>query len=170
MKLNSMSIMTAMGLAMAVAACSNSSSSDAGSTVAAIIHDDCVKAFSCQSTEPTGDASIYGSTEAQCETNLTALIGDVDASVTAGRVTFNASGASGCESDASTAINAESCTDFWASTAVATSSGSCTTVFVGTVATGGTCTSALDCVTGDNCTVASGSTTLYPGTCQPSAS
>lgn len=123
----------------------------------------CASAFECKADYPA-DAPIphdqlFGANEAACKTSLGANLSgaDVQVSVDAGRITYDAGDAQACIDF----IDGLSCTDFWGSLFKDTppQPAVCDTAFVGTVADGGTCTTDLDCsASGSSCN---------SGTCGP---
>jgi hypothetical protein len=153
-------------LAGAFAACGGggggfSSGSDA---MHAAIRASCEKAFDCMSSydaamhNNTAFADSYGNSVDDCVTQteafITAFLGanyfdELDASIDAGRVTFNSDDAQTCID----AGSAETCDQYFGQNgATADSPPECDTTFVGTVSDGGDCTIDQDCATdGDSC-------------------
>lgn len=106
----------------------------------------CGTAFECEPSFPTNlgvtHEDVFGADIAACKSRL--ITSDqLQASVDAGRVTFNATAAGTCISK----LDAFDCPGFW--TALTSTNGfpaECDAATVGTVQTGGTCTINLDCV------------------------
>ena len=128
------------------------------------IHAQCDKAFDCKASyDPsmhdgnTFDAQ-YGTSAQNCYDMTIALLEQfvgadyfdkIDASQSAGRIQYNASDASTCL-DEETAMSCD--VIFEQNGAVEADVPECDTALVGTVQTGGACTTDLDCATdGDSC-------------------
>ena len=105
----------------------------------------CGTAFECQASFATNlgvtHTEVFGANVAACRAQL--ITGtQIEASVDAGRVTFNESAASTCISK----LAALDCAGFWAALTNNTFPTECDMATDGTVATGGVCTINLDCV------------------------
>ena len=99
---------------------------------------------------------------------MTAALGDVGASVTAGRVVFSTTNGASCIEYTTSKFEGESCDQFWAAGG-SDDDATCSAAFVGQVAGGAMCYSAFDCIAGDICALDSSSgTASYPGVCQAS--
>jgi hypothetical protein len=116
----------------------------------------CQKAFDCMSTFPSGQGITFdqefGSSESICETMYSGAATDtkakLEASISAGRITYNSDDAQVCIDG----VKNETCGQFWG-TDTYTPPPECDTAFQGTVADGGTCTIDDDCATsGSSCT------------------
>ena len=114
----------------------------------------CEKAFECRSSYPGGETqfvSFYGNSEADCRARLGALIdlqvAEVEASVEAGRIEYDAGDAEECL-DAYADLT---CEEAW-STDGQEESAACENAFRGTVPDGGQCTNDMDCAAdGSDC-------------------
>jgi len=114
----------------------------------------CGKAFDCMSSFPSDAgfqfSEVFGTSEPACVANLEQSLdpADLQDSVDAGRVLFDASDAQTCLAF----FTGLSCTDFWdvelGRSTTLTPPSACDTAFVGTVANGGLCTTPLDCSDG----------------------
>lgn len=154
--MRAISISFVAALALAAAACGGSDDAlTASDFIADYSGGVCAKAFECMSTFPGTPAQFsatFGASEAACPTALNFISGaDLQASVDAGRVTYDEGMASQCVS----AVAAFACADFWTASAAPAA---CTGTLMGTVAVGGTCTLGIDCTSG-----------VCDGTCQAPA-
>jgi hypothetical protein len=128
------------------------------------IRTSCQRAFDCMASydpamnNDTPFSERYGTSVDDCIVQTNALIeaflgpgfaGKLDASVAAGRITYNAADAEVCLA----ASRALTCDQFFGQNgATATSPPECDTTFVGHVATGAACTIDLDCAAeADDC-------------------
>ncbi len=104
----------------------------------------CNKLFSCMSTYPNSPASFstnFGASESACVAMVSptdAVLAAIDASVLAGRITFNSADASTCTAGVSNVT----CEALWEEDPVITfgERPTCYTAILGTVPVGGTCT------------------------------
>ncbi|MBL8626046.1 MAG: hypothetical protein JNK64_32320 [Myxococcales bacterium] len=150
---------------LALLACGGGDGLDnASDAFKASIQASCEKAFDCMASydasmnNDTPFAQAYGTSVSDCVSQTTELImaflgadyfAKLDASVAAGRVTYDAGDAQACL-DAS---SGQTCDQFFGQNgAVYTPPAVCDTALRGTVATGGTCTIENDCaVSADTC-------------------
>lgn len=118
----------------------------AGEAIAAQVRLFCEAAHHCRDwyVEPPEPIepfeARYGSTESECVEILLGQYGDVQASVDAGRILYDARDAEECIDR----TYYGRCADFWRGAYVRPAA--CETAFVGIVPDGGFCTSELDCV------------------------
>jgi len=157
--------MMILGSILLGSACGGSDDLTAGELSGTILSLYCDKAYGeCGDQQPAGYQDFYGATAAECETILAAFLGteaDVNASVAAGRIDFDAAQGAACIDDSTAQIDAISCADFFAGNL--TDDASCDAALQGTVAAGGTCYTSIDCVEDTTCTFANGADT---GTCE----
>lgn len=150
---------------VALLACGGDDGIDSASgAFKASIQASCEKAFACMSSydaamnNDTPFAQSYGTSVSDCVTRtnaiLTQLLGadyltKLDASVDAGRITFDAADAQACLD----AGSAQTCDQFFDQNgATYTPPAACGTALAGTVATGGECTIEDDCaLSADTC-------------------
>jgi hypothetical protein len=152
MRFNNVSIALIATLAMSAAACGGDDD-DAPLTASGYITGlgggVCGKAFECMSTFPGTPADFtatFGSSEAACPAALGFVSGaELQASVDAGRTTFDAAAGAMCIAG----IKAFTCPQWWDPNVPAPAS--CSTVLVGTVADGGACTLNAECASGGGC-------------------
>ena len=145
---------------MLVAACGGGGGGGGLSAKAAIDEEldfICTRAFECKAdypaTAPIPHEQLFGANETACKGLLSESFdgAGVQASVDAGRVTYNAADAQVCI-DFTEGL---SCTDLWGNIFDNTPPNppECESAFVGNVAPGGTCTTDFDCATdGASCT------------------
>jgi hypothetical protein len=115
----------------------------------------CAKAFACEASFPADSGfefeGLFGISEAECQANFRQVFdpAEIQASVDAGRVIFDAGDADVCL-DAAAALT---CDEFWGNFTgdnPTPQPAECDTAFIGTVEDGGTCSIDLDCVN-DTC-------------------
>jgi hypothetical protein len=142
---------------IALAACGGGKgggAGNAGGAVQASIDATCSKAFECRDEFPPDQGvefeQIFGTSEAECVANFTEALdpADVQESVAAGRVIFDAADAQVCLA----AVNGVTCGQFFGDEPF-TQPPECDTAFVGTVPSGGACTIDLDCAGDGDCNV-----------------
>ena len=107
----------------------------------------CDEAFRCKATYPEGAtafATDFGATTSECYTGAIAFYTPqlVEQSITAGRLTYNASSAKLCLSGI---VYEPDCAVYWQVDQPKTFPSSCNTALLGTVADGGACTTDFDC-------------------------
>ena len=122
----------------------------AGEAAQASLEQTCATAFECQAEFPDGGSSfeqLFGASEAACVAKLGAAFApaDVQASVDAGRIIYDAADARVCLD----AREATTCAEFWGGEPELPPE--CGTAFVGAVQPGGACTIDLDCAGGATC-------------------
>lgn len=164
--INRASILASSSLALMLVACGGDDGGlgSASDAFKASIQASCEKAFDCMASyDPamnnnTPFASAYGASVDDCVAQTNALIMQflgadyftkLDASVSAGRITYNASDAQTCLD----AGSAQTCDQFFGQNgATYTPPAACDNAIKGTVATGGTCTIEDDCAaSADSC-------------------
>lgn len=123
----------------------------AGSAAQASIEQTCEQAFECEAEFPDGGTpfeQLFGASVTECIANFSELFdpAEVQASVDAGRIIYDAADAQVCL-DAREAIT---CAQFWG-TEMFDPPPECDTSFVGTVQPGGSCTIEADCAGGAAC-------------------
>jgi hypothetical protein len=152
------SALTAFALTTSLAACGGSSSLSVNDAFTEAANAGCTKAFECMASYPTGGtpfASQYGASVSECEMKnsalITAVVASYNASITAGRISYNGTDAQSCLD----ATKGETCPQYWGTDTTFVEPASCKTAFKGTVADGGTCTIDQDCAaTGSGCNTA----------------
>jgi len=109
----------------------------------------CTPAHTCRDSFPQDQGldfeDLFGTTQPACVANLGAntRADEIQASVDAGRITFNAGAAAACLAF----VDGLSCADFWDSvlTGNPPQPAACETTFIGTVPLGGMCVISDDC-------------------------
>ncbi|MCX5741628.1 MAG: hypothetical protein NT062_03910 [Proteobacteria bacterium] len=124
-------------------ACSNDGGGTPSDGIADTVEKYCAKAFECMATFPGTPAAFttaYGTSTTTCVTQAgapAALQDAIDASVTAGRITYAADNAVACNAFLASLQCDDSAMGFWGPYALPTA---CDHVFDGTVKLGDTCT------------------------------
>ena len=109
----------------------------------------CTKAFACRDSFPTGTGltfeQVFGVDTTACKAKLPTAA-QLEASVTAGRITFMATAAMTCLTE----LDGFDCPTFWNGATNNSFSTACDQATAGQVGVGGSCTIDLDC-TSDDC-------------------
>jgi hypothetical protein len=139
-------------------ACGGGSGDDDDATPSEIVTDQldlfCERAFECMADYPT-DAPVafddfFQTDVASCQANFDtiSLADEIQASVDAGRIDFDAGDGASCNAF----FDGESCVDFWGTffDDSPPSPASCDSTFLGNVADGAACTIDLDCENTDS--------------------
>jgi hypothetical protein len=100
----------------------------------------CEQAFACRAEfEDDGFEDVFGASREACEARFEAQIGELDASVAAGRIRFDPEQARRCLDG----LDFGTCREFWGGDIYEPPA--CELAMVGTVVVGGACTSQWDC-------------------------